>query len=71
MNINLDSDIISPSYSAKILGMLSQLDMSLDNHISSIIKSCFVQLRDFRRIRPLISKTDVFKLTNSFIYIFA
>ncbi len=43
-------------------------DMSFDNHISAIIKSCFVQLRDFRRIRPLISKTTAITLANSFIH---
>ena len=29
--------------------------MSLNNHIPSIINSCFMQLRDFRCIRPLIT----------------
>ena len=69
--INLDSDIISPSYSAKNLGVLFQSDMLLDNLISTIIQSCFVQLRDFRdfrRIRPLISKTAAITLANSLIY---
>ena len=42
--------------------------MSLDNHISSIIKSCFVQLRDFHCIRPLISKTAAITLAESFIH---
>ena len=42
--------------------------MSLDNHISSIIKSCLVQLRDFRRIRPLIYKTAAITLANSFVH---
>ena len=42
ININHDSDIISPCYPAKNLRVLSQSDMSLDNHISSIIKTCFV-----------------------------
>ena len=42
--------------------------MSLDNFTSSIIKSCFVQLRDFRRIRPLIFKTAAIILANSFMH---
>ena len=42
--------------------------MSLDNHILSIIKSCFVQLRDFHHIRSLISKTTAITLANSFIH---
>ena len=67
-NINLDSDVICSGYSAKNLGVLFQSDMSLDDHISSIIESCFVQLRDFRHICPLISKTVAITLTNSFIH---
>ena len=53
---------------AKNLGVLFQSDMSLDNHISSIIKSCFVQLCDFFRIRQLISKTAAITLANLFIH---
>ena len=68
ININLDSVVISPSYSAKNLGVFFQSGMSLDNHISPIIKSCYVQLLDFRRIRPLISKTAAITLANSFIH---
>ena len=42
--------------------------MSLDNHISSIIKSCFKLLRDFLRIYSLISKTAAITLASSFIH---
>ena len=42
--------------------------MSPDNYILSIIKSRFVQIRDFRRNRPLISKTAAITLANSFIH---
>ena len=42
--------------------------MSLDNRISSIIKSCFVQLRNFRLIHPLKSKTVAITLANSFMH---
>ena len=66
VNINLDPDIISSIYCAKNLVVLFQSDMSFDNHISSILKSCFVQLRDFCHIRPLLSKTAAITLANSF-----
>ena len=42
--------------------------MSLDDQISSIIKSCLMQLRDFYHIQPLISKTAAITLANSFIH---
>ena len=66
--INLGSNIISPSYSAKILGVIFQTDMFLDKNISSIVKSCFIQLHDFRHIHPFISKTTVITLANAFVH---
>ena len=66
--INLDSNIISPSDSAKNLGVIFLTDMSLDKHVSSIVKSCFLQLRDFQRIRPFISKTAALMLAYAFVY---
>ena len=41
--------------------------MSLDKQVSSIVKSFFLQLRDFRRNRPFISKTDATTLVNAFV----
>ena len=55
--INPGSNTISPSDCAKNLGLIFQTDMSMDKHVSSIVKSCFLQLRDFRRICPFSSKT--------------
>ena len=42
--------------------------MSLDKHGSSIVKSCFLQLHDFRRIRPFISKTVAITPANAFVH---
>ena len=42
--------------------------MFVDKHISSIIKSCFFQLCDFRPIRLFISKTAAITLTNAFVH---
>ena len=40
----------------------------MDKHISSIIKPCFLQFRDFQRIRPFISKTAAITLANAFVH---
>ena len=66
--INLGSNTISPSDSAKNFGVIFQADMSMDKRISSIIKSCFLQLRDFRRIRPFISEIAAITLANPFVH---
>ena len=61
--INLGSNTILPSDSAENLNAIFQIDMSIDKHISSIVKSCFLQLSDFCRIRPFISKTACYNHT--------
>ena len=52
----------------KTLVLFFQSDMSMDKHISAEVKSCFLQLRDFHRIRPLISKTAAIILANAFVH---
>ena len=66
--INLDSSIISPSDSGKNLGVIFQTDKFLDKHISFIVKSCFLQLHNFRRIRPFIPKTAALTLANTLVH---
>ena len=66
--INLGSNTIFPGDSAKNLNVIFQTIMSMDKHISSIIKSCFLQLRDIRRIRPFTSKTAAITLANAFVH---
>ena len=64
---NIDSNIISPYNSAKNLGVVFQSNMSMNKNISAIVKSWFLQLRDFHRIRPLISEIAAFILANAFV----
>ena len=65
--IYLGSTSISPNDNAKNFYVIFQTDMSTDKHISSIVKSCFLQLRDFCRILPFISKTAAITPANAFV----
>ena len=67
--INIDSNIISPNDSAKKPWCFFQFAMSMDKHISAIIKSRFLQLHDFHRIRSFISKTAAITLAIITLYI--
>ena len=70
--IYLSSNTISPNDSAKNLGVIFQTVIYVHNfinkHLSFIVKSCFLRLRDVRRIRPRISKTAAITLTNAFVH---
>ena len=48
-----------------LIGVVFQSDVSIDKHISAIVKSCFLQLYDFHRIRPFISKTAAIARANA------
>ena len=53
---------------AKNLGVIFQSNMSMDKHISSVVKTCFYQLREFRHIRSFIPKSAAIIFANAFIY---
>ena len=42
--------------------------MSMDKHISSVVKTCFLQLREFRHIRSSIPKSAAITFANAFIH---
>ena len=42
VSINLNLNTISPSQSAKNLGIIFQSDISMDKHILSVVKTCFL-----------------------------
>ena len=68
VSINLNLNTISPSECAKNLGVIFQSDMSIDKHISSVVKTCFHQLREFRYIRSFIPKSAAILFANAFIH---
>ena len=68
VNINLSLNTISPSEWAKNLGVIFQSDMSMDKHISSVVKTCFHQLREFRHIKSFIPKSAAIIFANTFIH---
>ena len=71
-NINVPVSIIQIlflySESAKNLGVIFQSDMSMDKHISSVVKTCFLQLCEFRHIQSFIPKSATISFTNAVIH---
>ena len=68
VSINLNLNTISPSECAKNLGVIFQSDISMDKHISSVVKTCFHRLREFHHIRSFIPKSAAIIFANAFIY---
>ena len=60
-------ELITPSSSAKNLGVTFHSEMSLSNHVSSVCKSCFYHIRDLRRIRRFVSKRTLTTFANALV----
>ena len=58
---------VHPSNKVKNLGVIFNSDLSLTQHISSIVKSCYCNIRDLTRIRKYLSLSDAISLANALV----
>jgi len=66
--LNLSPTTITPADQAKNLGVIFQSDLSLGNHISASVKSCFFHIRDLKRIRSCLSRNTATDIANAFVH---
>jgi hypothetical protein len=60
--------IITPTSSARNLGVIFDSTLSMSDHISSVSKSCFLLIRDLRRIRSTLDHTTAHTIATSLIH---
>ena len=53
--VNILGNYLSPMDVARNLGVLFDAKFCFTNHVNSVIKSCFISLRDLHRIRRFLS----------------
>ena len=58
---------ISPTDKARNLGVIFDADFSFSSHVVSVCRSCFVGLRDLRRIRRHLTKNIAVTVSNALI----
>jgi len=59
---------ITPVKSARNLGVISDSTLSMSDHISSVSKSCFLSIRDLRRIRNTLDFSTARTIATSLIH---
>ena len=59
--------VLSPANSARNLGFIFDPHLSYHSHISTITKSCFIHIRDLRRIRPCLDYTTAANIATSLV----
>ena len=59
---------ITPSDSARNFGVIFDSSLTMSDHISSVSKSCFLSIRDLRRIRSTLDFTTAKTIATSLIH---
>ena len=65
--INIGSSSITPSSSVRDLGVVFDNTLSMNDHISATVKSCFFQLHQLKHIRRSLSNDSVKSLLYAFV----
>ena len=60
--------VITPTSSARNLGVIFDSTLSMSDHISAVSKSCFLSIRDLRRIRNTLDLTTAHTIATSLIH---
>ncbi len=66
-DIAISGNIISPTSSAKNLGIIFESDLTFHKHISSICQSSFYHIRHLRQIRSSIDTSSAIILANALV----
>jgi len=62
------NDTITPAQSARNLDVIFDSTLSMSDHISSVSKSCFLSIRDLRRIRNTLDFSPARTIATSLIH---
>ena len=65
--VNILGNCLSPTDVARNLGVLFGAKFCFTNHVNSVIKSCFISLRDLHRIRRFLSVDTSVAIVNALV----
>ena len=65
--LNLIGSKLSPTPTARNLGVIFDQDFNFQNHINSVVKNCFYHMRDLRRIRKHLDIDTATALANALV----
>ena len=65
--IDILGNPVHPTKSVRNLGVWFDSDFSFSKHIQNFCKGCFIQLRDFRNIRQILTQDAAVSVANAFV----
>ena len=65
--LHLEDDVIELSDHVRLLGVIIAADLGLDRHVSNVCKTCFIWLRQLRRVRGSLDTESIKTLVHAFV----
>jgi hypothetical protein len=65
--VHIGESVITPSTSAKNIGVIMNSCASMDDHISSICKSSFLYIRNIGKLKPYLDRASLETIIHAFI----
>ena len=66
-SIVIGESAVTKSDTARNIGVIMDSNLSLENHIKQVCRTCNWQLRNLARLRPFLDKTSLERLVHAFI----
>ena len=66
-HLKIDSDLISPSDSAKNLGVLLDQHLNMETHVANICKASYFHIRNIRSLKPILTHDALISVVHAFI----
>ena len=65
--LQIDNDLISPSDSAKNLGVLLDQHLNMETHVAGICKASYFHIRNIRSLKPILTHDALISVVHAFI----
>ena len=66
-HLKIDKDLISPSDSAKNLGVHLDQHLNMETHVASICKASYFHIRNIRSLKPILTHDALISVVHAFI----
>ena len=66
-HLKIDNDLISPSDSAKNLGVLLDQHLNMETHMASICNASYFHIRNIRSLKPILTHDALISVVHAFI----
>ena len=67
LNLYIGADVIKPVGVVRDLGIFSDAELNMDQHVKTVVRSCFFHLRRLKSVRRILGREVILGLVSAFV----